>query len=155
MIETKVTPPQILHDEPRIAVFSAISLVSSNYFLPEVKTKGAPVFDEVVFQYADLNATKGKRDCAEISDQTDILSFLLPLVIVCYCAYSDARNSSNASHKDPYMRFFDFLVYIIVKSDLGAIGFSMARMIHVELDGLLFVMILCADHINDIASSLD
>lgn len=68
--------------------------------------------------------------------QMGILSFLLtvvyfvPIVIVCYYTYTDARDSSTAGHKDGVRRFFDLVVYIVAKSDQGPIGFVFAAMIH-------------------------
>ena len=43
--------------------------------------------------------------------------YVLPLVIIIYCTYKDAKNSSTASHRGAANRFFDLLFYTVVKSD--------------------------------------
>lgn len=57
--------------------------------------------------------------------------YVLPVAIVCYCTYTDARDSAKAAYKGAAMRFFDLLVYIILKSEQGVPGFILAVAIHI------------------------
>lgn len=80
--------------------------------------------------------------------------YVLPVAFICFRTYSDAHTSETAAHKGAFTRFFDLLVYTVVKSEQGAGGFVLAVVIHVQLYGLLFVMMWCALHIRDIADKM-
>ena len=80
--------------------------------------------------------------------------YVLPLVLVVYHAYADARDSETAGHRTAMHRFFDIFVYIILKSEQGVGGFVLAVLIHAQLYALLFVMMWCALHIREIAENM-
>ena len=80
--------------------------------------------------------------------------YLLPLILVVYHAYADARDSETAGHRTAMNRFFDIFIYIILKSEQGVGGFVLAVLIHAQLYALLFVMMWCALHIREIADNM-
>lgn len=56
--------------------------------------------------------------------------YFIPVLIICYTAYSHGVESENFSHKGGMTRFFDMVFYIFMKSDSGIAGFVLACLIH-------------------------
>jgi hypothetical protein len=82
------------------------------------------------------------------------LVYLIPVVIVSYSAYSHNTASEKNTHKGALGRFFDMVMYIFMRSELGVAGFVTACAIHFQLYILLFVMMWCSAHVKDIADKV-
>lgn len=80
--------------------------------------------------------------------------YFIPVLIVCYSAYSHGVESENHSSRGGTTRFFDMVFYIFMKSEMGVAGFVLACVIHAQLYFLLFVNMWCAAHIKDLCDKI-
>lgn len=58
------------------------------------------------------------------------LVYFLPIAIIAGKAFSDSQTSERAHHKGGATRFFDIVLYILMKSEQGVGGFLLAVVIH-------------------------
>lgn len=76
--------------------------------------------------------------------------YFVPIVFIAMRAYTDTITSSISRAKSGYQRFFDVLLYILLRTDMGIGGFLLAFLVHVQLYMLVFAMMWCASHVKDI-----
>lgn len=51
-------------------------------------------------------------------------------------------------------RFFDMFLFVLMKTEMGLGGFLLAILIHLQLYGLVFIMMWCASHVKEIADRM-
>ena len=72
--------------------------------------------------------------------------YFIPILYIGWIGYQEVGDGfmTKAKWESSILRFADWFYMIMIRSDLGFVGFAISVLIHVQIYGILCVMLWCA-----------